>query len=203
MKNDIAYEFFYWGPFLWRTKLPAELIDEILKRGLNNRMPANNVLASDIDNVKSFDKTDLEWLNFSLSRYFNLYKDLLTKYTGTFDHTRVKDIKLSHAWVNFQKQYESNPEHIHDSDFSFVVYLKVPDSLKQEHEKFQGTGAGPGGITFRYGEEMPNVTTRQMFFPEVGDMYMFQGSLAHWVTPFKSENERISLAGNIIIVYND
>ena len=36
-------------------------------------------------------------------------------------------------------------------------------------------------------------------FPKSGDMYIFPAGLRHWVFPFKSKVERISVSGNLLI----
>ena len=51
---------------------------------------------------------------------------------------------------------EFNPPHIHDNcEFSSVLFVKIPEKLKQENKKFQGSGGGPGSIAFTYGEFQP------------------------------------------------
>ena len=105
---------------------------------------------------------------------------------------------ISSAWVNFMKAGEFNPPHIHDDcDFSSVLFVKVPEKLKEENKKFPGAGKGPGSISFMYGEERPHSMTYKGFFPEEGDLYIFPADLEHWVYPFISKGERISISANL------
>jgi hypothetical protein len=114
----------------------------------------------------------------------------------------INKISLVTSWVNFQKANEGNPEHIHDNDFSFVIYLKIPPELKEENAQFTGRNVGPGGITFRYGETSKWNVTAQVFFPEECELFIFPASLSHWVTPYTSNCERISLSGNLKVTDN-
>jgi hypothetical protein len=95
------------------------------------------------------------------------------------------------------KNGEFNPEHIHDSDLSFVIYLQVPELLKQEREQYIGRSGGPGSIEFLYGEDLNFFLTSHTFFPENKDIFIFPGKLRHTVSPFKWNCERISVSGNL------
>ena len=59
---------------------------------------------------------------------------------------------LTALWINYQKANEFNPPHDHDGKLSFVIYLKIPEELKKENEKYVGKSCGPGGIQFLYGD---------------------------------------------------
>jgi hypothetical protein len=42
------------------------------------------------------------------------------------------NLKLVSSWVNFQKENEFNPLHIHDGIFSFIVFIKIPYSYEEQ-----------------------------------------------------------------------
>jgi hypothetical protein len=196
----IDYNFFYWGPYLWKTKLPQYLIDQILEKGKLASQDHNNYLASDINNVKSFNAEDIVWLNNALKSYFDCYVATLKNF-----NPRVEDIphiELIESWINFQHRYESNPEHVHDNDFSFVIYLKIPEILKEENNNYKGRGNGPGSISFRYGEKSNFILTGHNIMPEECDFFIFPASLSHGVAPFNSDCERISISGNLKVIDN-
>ena len=69
--------------------------------------------------------------------------------------------------------------------------------LKQEHKDYKGKSSGPGGISFLYGEGNRQAITYQAVFPEEKDFYIFPAWLKHWVAPFRSDVERVSVSGNI------
>ena len=81
---------------------------------------------------------------------------------------------------------------------SWVIYLDIPEVLKFENSKYKGRSAGPGGITFIYGDGPRESVTHHSFVPKSGDMYIFPAWLKHWVYPFKSDCTRISVSGNIV-----
>jgi len=115
-----------------------------------------------------------------------------------------KDLKedpkyfLEKLWCNFQHNNEFNPPHSHGGALSFVIYLKVPEELKKENEEYDGLSAGPGGITFLYGQAEDYTIANHSFFPSEGDMYIFPAYLKHWVYPYKSDCVRVSISGNVI-----
>jgi hypothetical protein len=114
------------------------------------------------------------------------------------------------SWVNFMRAGEFNPPHIHTNsdlsrsestqrpncDLSSVLFIKVPEGLKEENKKFPGTGSGPGTLSFSFGEFQPHNISTRVFFPEEGDLFIFPATLTHFVAPFRSEGERISMSAN-------
>ena len=105
--------------------------------------------------------------------------------------------ELDALWANFQEPGDFNPPHDHGGTLSWVIYLDVPEELKAENAKYKGRSAGPGGITFIYGDGPRESVTHHSFFPKSGDMYIFPAWLKHWVYPFKSDCTRISVSGNV------
>jgi hypothetical protein len=197
---DNTFKQFNWGPALWSTTLPKEICQNLLNKSKKNKKTYRHKLASLIDNVNAFEDKDLQEIMETLMPYVQPYVISIVESMG-FDTNRLAGLHLDDAWVNFQKQYETNPEHTHDGDFSFVIYLQIPSDLKKEYDAFEGRGNGPGGITFRYGESVNWCITHHNRFPEEGELYIFPSKLSHWVNPFKTKCERISLAGNISIRY--
>ena len=99
-------------------------------------------------------------------------------------------------WCNWQGAGDFNPPHDHGGDLTWVIYLKIPEELDEENKKYKGRSAGPGGITFVYGQGDGKCITHHSVYPEEGDMVMFPAWLKHWVYPFKSDCTRISVSGN-------
>ena len=105
---------------------------------------------------------------------------------------------LEKLWINFQVPNEFNPPHSHGGALSFVIFLKIPIELRAENQNYKGLSAGPGGITFLYGDIDDRCITSYSAFPETGDMYIFPAWVKHWVYPFKSNCVRISVSGNVV-----
>ena len=192
--NTIDYDFYHWGPFLWHTTIPLDLCDKIYERFNVSNIDHREKVASIIDNVKTItDINDRRWFAEKMQPYVKCYLDLQNEY-----HNRDvgKAVVLDEVWINYQKAFEINPEHVHYGDLSFVIYLNIPEGIYEENKNFVGKSAGPGSIQFRYGEFVDWAVHLKVFLPKKGDIFIFPANLAHAVCPFKSEGLRISVSGN-------
>jgi hypothetical protein len=195
---NIEYDFYYWGPFLWRTKLPDLFCKELLTRGRSALPEKQENICSIITDVKKFENNnDLQWFASSIQPYVETYLKLRNEYLKRNDS--ISAVELLSLWINYQNQHETNPEHTHSGDLSFVIYLQMPDVLIKENNSYKGRSAGPGGIKFRYGEKTDYTVSDHYFLPEEGDLFIFPAKLAHEAYSFNSECTRISVAGNIKI----
>ena len=194
----IQYQFFHWGPFLYKTKLLPEEIKKIKtfckkdkKKDYRSQL-AGLIKHEHEINVKELFPIILPYLN----SYAQAYLDYAPKPMGN----RIELIK---AWVNYMTKFESNPLHTHLEELSFVIYTGIPKELKKEVEN-NVANARPGAINFVYtlGIEKYNVNTHE-FMPEVGDFFIFPASLNHSVNHFQSEGERVSVSGNLKIDYEN
>ena len=113
----------------------------------------------------------------------------------------ITQVNIHSSWVNFMIAGEFNPPHIHlNCDLSSVLFVKVSEELKEEHKKFTGMGGGPGTLSFSYGEFQEHAIGSRIFFPEEGDLFLFPATLNHFVAPFLSKGERISLSANFKLI---
>jgi len=197
--------FFNWGPCLWKTKVNRNLCVELLERSKQPNVRANSYnkyLSANIEEEYGYLPEDLTWFAEKFNPYVELY---LTSgqvwYKKLIEKGPLK-FNLAHMWTNYMKKGDSSAMHVHeDSNISFVIYLKVPDALKQE-QNFSGNYASPGSISFFYGEKLDNFIGSYHFLPEEGDMFMFPSQLRHLVVPFRSDVVRISAAGNLLLEVN-
>jgi hypothetical protein len=191
------HTFFYWGPLLYLTKISNEHKIEILNLCQKNiDKDFRNNLAANIQEEYLIDNDKFKNL---ISIYFEEYSSVFNKWYNK----KIKSIEIVSTWVNFMKQGEFNPPHTHNNcDLSCVLYLKIPDILKKENEEYIGTCVGgPGSITFGsgiFGNYKYHIT-QKTHFPEENDFFIFPGSLEHFVFPFKSDCERISVSANFIL----
>lgn len=191
----------HWGPYILYTKIDDVFAKLLLDKGakLDEHKDASKKLASHIDRVRNYDRGD--WCTMPLIPYVNAWIDGWNDFSGS--SYSPKNAELSGMWINYQESGEFNPEHIHgNADLSFVIYLKVPEIIKNEYEKHKknpsNTGFPPGCINFSYGEYNKLSISTRFQLPKKNTIYMWPSYLRHGVMPFNStKSERISVAGNI------
>ena len=191
----INYNFFHWGPFLYKTSL----IKEELKKINSLCSKKNNDYRKNLAGIiKHEHEIDYKKIFPILFPYFQSYFQAFHEHYGKINNKKYGNkIELTSAWVNYMVAGESNPLHIHDDDLSFVLFTKIPKDLLSEYNKNVGN-AHPGTLNFRYSLGSGKYELAQhSFFPVVGDLFIFPADLHHYVNTFKSKGERISVSGNL------
>ena len=195
--SAINYEVLRWGPCLVKTKITEEWRQLFLSEARASKKDFESRLAGMLKRQVEFRDSSL--FDKFFSDMFKMYDHALQDWTG--DRNIIAGggemYNLESLWANFQGPGDFNPPHSHGGALSWVIYLKIPDELIEENKQYKGTSAGPGGITFTYGDGPREVITYQTYLPQTGDMYIFPAWLQHWVYPFKSDVERISVSGNV------
>ena len=190
--NNIRdYNFFYWGPILFRVKLRSEDLKKCVKLCNKKSSLVNSTLAGIIKHEHYV----------SPHKYYKIINPYLGAFRHAYNHwygkPLTKNFVFTTAWVNFMVAGEFNPPHIHGKcDFSSVLFTNIPEKLKEENKKYVGTSGGPGSISFSYGETQPHSMYNKAFKPEEGDLFIFPATLTHFVAPFMSQGERISISAN-------
>lgn len=195
MDKKINFNFFHWGPFLYKTLITAEEMKKInsLCSKKNNDYRKN--LAGIIKHEHEIESKKIFPI---LYPYFQSYFKAFGQHYNQIEGKNYGNkIELKSAWVNYMVAGESNPLHIHDDDISFVLFTKIPKNLLSEYQNNVGN-AKPGALNFRYSLSSGNYEIAQhCFFPIVRDLFIFPANLHHYVNTFKSKGERISVSGNI------
>mgnify|MGYP003147281304 CR=1 FL=1 len=189
--NKYTYNFYYWGPMLFRSKLHPKDLKEVAKLCSKKSSFVNETLAGVIKHEHYVSPAKLVKI---IEPYLNVFRESYkTWYGGPLDRQMV----VRSAWVNFMRAGEFNPPHQHaDCDYSSVFFIKIPEKIREENKKFKGRGLGPGSISFSYGEPQRYSLCYKHFLPEEGDFFMFPSTLTHYVCPFLSNEERISVSAN-------
>jgi|TARA_R100000426_G_C4793578_1_gene99635 uncharacterized protein (TIGR02466 family) len=190
---NVKYNFYFWGPLLFKTKLSKEDLQKIKKLCKKNPKRSHvERLAGHIDDEYTIDEKKV---NKIIWHYTNAFRDAFFKWYNR----PVNEIIADQAWVNYMKAGDFNPVHVHNGcNFSSVLYLDIPKKLQKEIKEYKGTSEGPGSISFMFGEVGQFYNSWHSFKPEAGDMYIFPFSLRHYVNAFKSKCERVSIAINFI-----
>lgn len=126
----------------------------------------------------------------------NLVKDATEVLTDK--GKRQGRFKIDSLWINYQQKNDFNPAHTHTGVLSFVLYCKVPHRIFTENAVSNTARAGQ--IIFSFGEHMDFLGTEYAVTPYKNLMFMFPSNLKHSVPPFWTDDERISVSGNLICV---
>jgi uncharacterized protein (TIGR02466 family) len=199
LSNGVNYFYHHFGPYLYQTKLPQYIIDRLLVDGKKCKQNVGHELAGHIDNQFSYEDETMDWFTDEMQPVISSYRQGHCEYHGVAHDPITWDLQT--LWVNFMKAGDYNPIHTHDNDYSFVIFLQVPEELDKEADEFKGTDIKPATLYFQFAmSSRPKwATTDTRIRPRVGDMYIFPSSLEHTVIPFKSDVTRISVSGNINI----
>ena len=196
MKTPLpSYNFYYWGPLLFHTKLNSFDLKKCAKLCSKKASSVNETLAGVI---KHEHHVSPQYYVKIIDPYLNIFR---VAYERWYGKPLTNTLHMPAAWVNFMVAGEFNPPHVHKNcDFSSVLFVTIPEGLKEEHKKFIGSAGGPGSIAFSYGEYHPYSPNSQSFFPEEGDLFIFPATLTHFVAPFLSKGERISMSANFKLI---
>ena len=114
------------------------------------------------------------------------------------------------TWVNFQKKYEYNPVHHHSGDLVFVIWIKIPyklqDELNHPSSIMSNSGAASKFQFTNISNKFSNISKNLLDIDESfeGKMIIFHSKMEHTVYPFFTSDEyRISMSGNLKIVFED
>ena len=195
-KDQIEVRTFNWGPCLINLQIRDDFKKVLLDEAKKNEIDYSDKLAGQIRKETGYDDKSRDKIVPYLAPYLGVYDQMFQKYQ-TKKYDKKPEYALTALWANFQRQYEFNPPHDHDGKLSFVIYLSIPDKLKEENKNYKGKSCGPGGIQFMWGEGPRDCVTYMSYFPKEGDMFIFPAWLKHWVSPFNSDCVRVSVSGNV------
>jgi hypothetical protein len=194
--SQLKYYIHHWGPCVVKTTIDQDMIDLFLKEGEASKEDASPDLAGVLDKQIHF--RDKSKFNTFFAGIFNLYNHAMNQWKKEKPNDKPPTYYLERLWINYQGPNEFNPPHSHGGTLSFAIFLDVPMKLRVENQEYKGKSAGPGGLTFLYGDNDDHCISYHSIFPAAGDMFIFPAWLKHWVYPFKSDVTRISVSGNVI-----
>lgn len=197
---DNTYQYYHWGPLLCKFEVvEEEAIDKMVAIGRKRQnIDYRSELAGHLDFEYGYTGEDRELF----IKYFAKYIDVYTQAYAERFGSNHGGLALNDLWINFMRPGDFNPEHHHTLDVSFVLFCSEHEKLHEEMEEFEGTGPAPGQLVFTYGtnsfkDKAEWNVRNHVIIPKKGDLYIFPALLAHYVCPFKSDVERISISGNL------
>ena len=187
----IEYYHPFFGSFLMQTKITNEELAAVKKLCVKSKKrDFRKKLAGVIEHEYVINRKEFQKI---IQEYLECYRHGYQK----FHNNTLGPLECNSSWVNYMVAGESNPPHTHSNcHFSSVLYLDNPPNILKENKDYLGSSAGPGGIVFRYGEQRLHNITEHAHLPKPGDLFIFPFNLLHYVIPFESKGERISVAAN-------
>ena len=195
MTEQIPINIFNWGPCVIRVKVKEDFRKLLLDEGKKSTEDYTTKLAGILDKEVGYSDESKKKILPMLSQYIGVYDQAYQKFVNK-PYDKTPEYVLSALWINYQRPNDFNPPHDHDGKLSFVIYLDIPDKLKEDQSVYKGKSCGRGGIQFIYGNGPRDAITYMSFFPQAGDMFIFPAWLKHWVAPYKGDCTRISVSGN-------
>jgi len=103
---------------------------------------------------------------------------------------------FNQPWINVQQAGEFLPNHIHEGILSYVIWVKIPMAIQQS-----GPSAVEGKFEFTYNNILGTTIGHNIDLDQsyIGKILIFPASLRHCVYPFRSDEARVSVSGNILL----
>ena len=186
--------------------VPKEIL-EILNNVIDEKglSPLNQDLAGNIKHEYAIPKGKAAvspMLMQMIIKHQEKYPNFFNKAHSTINY-KACEIQLFNLWVNFQKKYEFNPMHVHDGLYSFVIWHKVPYTMKDEKERLASmmdNDFRAGMFAFFFSDPSGKITQEALPVDKSweGKVALFPANLNHCVYPFYTSDEyRISISGNL------
>jgi len=103
---------------------------------------------------------------------------------------------FNRPWVNLQRQGEFLPNHMHEGILSYVIWVRIPKVIQNSHPS-----AVEGKLEFTYSNILGTNIGHNINLDAgyIGKILMFPASLRHCAYPFKGDEVRVSVSGNILL----
>ena len=196
--TEVKYQVLQWGPCIVHLKISEEFQQKLLKGGEEARKQ-NKDFRSNLAGIikEEYSYEDRKDYVDEIAQFLTVYDVAYQKWKNETYKVKPEYI-LNSLWINYMKKNEYNPPHDHSDYLSFVIFLKVPEEIPKEQDDFVGNSAGPGSLSFLYGEGNRQSITYQSVKPKERDIFIFPAWIKHYVAPFYSDVTRITVSGNIM-----
>jgi len=183
---------------------PKDLLKDIKKEVHNkkNRKKyktgiSSNKIATHYTLKDTKSKLD-NFLKICLEEYEKKYNFIFSHASKTLNRKNI-DLIFTETWFNVQKKGEFLSNHFHDGILSYTMWVDIPfeEKINETNEKFNSC------FELLYTNIVGHIVSKKIFLDKSweGKMIVFPATLVHCVYPFyKTNKDRISVAGNISIV---
>lgn len=190
-----------------QTTVPQKFRNKILSEINTSTKSMNRNLIGHIKNQTMLVKLkdDKEWIEYikQVCEAFSLQFQPNTKVIADLlvDDSFIDSLTLDQPWVNKMKKTEFNPFHNHRGLYSYVIWVKIPYDIEDEKNYFPD----PNYVvtsTFSFIVACDKGLVQHPIEVDKNyewEMVLFPATLWHGVYPFfTSEEERVSVAGNVL-----
>lgn len=188
------------GPALLTFNVPSHIIDEVVNYSkIYKENDHKDYLVSTNQNETTLDES---------FKYYNELCDIISKasksyasfygFNKTFKIDKDNITNKPNIWVNVMQPGDANPPHKHKGNLSGVIY--VSDNTEIYKEKHSGVEQYNqyGKTTFITDmHDMPYNGIEYVNEGNPGDGILFPSWLFHYVTPYKTNQQRITIAFNL------
>jgi len=211
--DNILYPF---SPPIFQSQVDQKFIDDLINEGsklTREKDDWRKQLAGNMKYGGSYIYKDDFILKTEpyLLTYIERFLDKITEQFGYKQISRLMDVqtnrrerkmgtmRLDTMWINYQHKHDFNPPHSHRGVLSFVIFCKVPKEIFKEQAISNTQDAGK--IMFQHGElSHPLAGSLFPVEPYDGLFLVFPANMNHLVPSFWCDEERISVAGNFVVV---
>tara|TARA_R110000824_G_scaffold304236_1_gene492038 strand:- start:1351 stop:2010 length:660 start_codon:yes stop_codon:yes gene_type:complete len=199
--QQVSYDIYTpFGPRILKSSVPQVVIDAVNEKAdtiLQDNKKSNDLdyssnLAGNVKKEVALSLAEVKGLEVVVNKLATEY--IMKLVPNQFDPE--KTIMSYSSWVVSQYAGDFNPLHIHDSQLSGVLFLKMPPNYEEEYRR-EDHYPSVGCLEFLGSVANTFAKHSWLVKPQIGDLYLFPSWLSHQVYPFRSEGERRSMAFNI------
>lgn len=189
-----------WATPLWYFEVPPSLINpgDIVKDAYTHQKSDTGVVYSNVGGYQSSALTMKDHVPPTLTKLMRILVEQCQACAKEFGFDR--QLGISNYWININKKHHYNKMHIHTSSILSGSY-------------YAATPPQSGGIVFHNRPETSYIveelirvggrntsftTTTQVCMPKPGAVVVFPGWLQHSVEENRSDEDRISIAFNLV-----
>ena len=190
-----------------------DYLDDLLKR--KDRISHAGTL---VGQISQGEQLTMDQHDSRIAKYCNFIEDLGAQYiqhvmkvVGAALPGGDRIVEIDELWSVHSFEGDYNPIHDHGTKtvmgISTTCWTKVPKEILAIDDKnynlYHASGDSDGCLAFNYGRNSMQDIERlrppqsAVFKPEVGKLLMFPSWLQHMVYPFKSKEERRTVAANL------
>jgi len=198
------------NPGVLVDRLPDHIFQKVkeeIKEKRKNKINFDNRRKNSLQILSIKEIDDTPYIEEFSLYILNMFKVWCEQFEIPFDFNNQK-VEIGHVWTNHMRCGEFAPAHKHIPSFAaFVLWIQIPYLTEEEKRvhyeqgKIDHTNRN-GAFEFIYSKLNGELEVHRMALDkkDEGTIIMFPSNMIHLVYPFfSSDQERISIAGNIYV----